>query len=325
MITLTLLKLAAVSVVVLSPNYLQRINAQGPSPSVTSSPSGQTAAQTMIAVTAEERAAANDAYQKKDWKASAAAYEKIARAEDKNPQALYRLGTSLLNLNEASDAEAPLERAMSISPNTVFALALARAYARTGKTEKLYGLFDRSMTLGGISASSITAEKDFDSVKGEPKFADYVKKLDGVANPCRSRPEYRQFDFWIGEWAPQNPQGLTVATSSIQLVLGDCVIFENWNPAVGAGKSFSLWDARDGKWHQTWVNAKGVITHYIGGLEDNGKMVLVAEGTNNGRPYLLKMTYSKLPDGNVRQHGEISVDAGKTWTTRYDLTYVKVK
>lgn len=276
-------------------------------------------------ITAEERSAANLVYQKQDWKASAAAYEKIARAEEKNPQARYRLGISLLNLDRPQEAQAPLESAMAISANVVFALALARAYARTGSTEKLYAVFERGITLGGINASSISGEKDFDPVRNEPKFVEYVKKLDGVANPCMARPEYRQFDFWVGEWAPQNTQGLTVGTSSIQLILNDCVIFENWNTPQGAGKSFSLWDARDGKWHQTWVDARGGINYYTGGLEGD-KMVLTAETVApNGQKGLARMTYSKLADGSVRQHGEGSADGGKTWTTSYDFKYVKAK
>src|SRR6476620_5001814 len=79
-------------------------------------------------------------------------------------------------------------------------------------------------------------------------------------SPCKTTPEYRQFDFWVGEWAPQNKAGKTVGTSSIQLILGDCVIFENWNTSVVSGKSFSLYDSTDGKWHQTWVTDRGVRT-----------------------------------------------------------------
>ena len=276
-------------------------------------------------VTAEMRSAANEAFQKQDWKSAAAAYDTISKIEDKNPQAKYRLGMALLNLGKAPEAQAALEGAMAITANSVFAFALARAYARTANAEKLYALFDRSMTLGGISASSIAGEKDFDSVRNDARFAEYVKKLDGVANPCRARPEYRQFDFWIGEWAPQNPQGLTVGTSSIQLILNDCIIFENWNTPQGGGKSFSLWDVRDGKWHQTWVDTRGGITHYTGGLEGD-KMVLVAETVSpTGQKGLTRMSYSKLPDGRVRQHGEGSSDGGKTWNTVYDFKYVKAK
>lgn len=190
-------------------------------------------------VTAEIRSAANDAYQKKDWATAADRYQKIVSAEPKNPSANYRLGVVLLNLGRAKDAQTHLETAMTISPNSVFALALARAYAQNGVKDKVYEVFEKSIALGGIAAESLNDEKDFAALKSEPKFVEYVKKLDAAANPCRSRPEYRQFDFWIGEWAPQNVQGVTVGTSSIQLILGSCIIFENWNTPVSSGKSFN--------------------------------------------------------------------------------------
>jgi hypothetical protein len=284
--------------------------------------SGQTTGSSPIS--AETRAAANDEYQKQSWQAAADAYEKIVKVEPKNAGAAYRLGLSLLNLRRANDAQLPLETAMGISANPVFALALARAYASNGEKEKMYRLFERSLTLGGFSAESLNDEKEFAAVKSEARFVDYVKRLDAAANPCRSRPEYRQFDFWIGEWAPQNVQGVTVGTSSIQLILKSCIIFENWSTPVSAGKSFNLFDTRDGKWHQTWVDDKGLITHYAGGLVD-GKMVLDSESSVNGKKTIGRMTFSKLPDGNVRQHGESSADEGKTWTTTFDFKYVRVK
>lgn len=276
------------------------------------------------AILQETRTAANEAYQKQNWQAAADNYEKIVKAEPKNAGAAYRLGVSFLNLKRPKDAQLPLETAMGISANSVFALALARAYASNGEKEKMYQLFERSLTLGGISAESLNDEKDFAGVKSEARFAEYVKKLDGVANPCRLRPEYREFDFWIGEWAPQNAQGVTVGTSSIQLILKSCIIFENWMTPVSAGKSFNVYDTRDGKWHQTWVDDKGLMTHYVGGIVD-GKMVLTSESIQNGTKTIGKMTFSRLPDGNVRQHGESSTDEGKTWTTTFDFKYVRVK
>lgn len=275
-------------------------------------------------VSVEERTAANDAYQKQDWKTAAARYEAIVKAEDKDAGARYRYGMALLNLDRPADAQTQFESAMAISPNAVFALAAARSYARTANSVKVYEIFERSLTLGGISEESLTAEKDFSSIKKESKFTEYVKKLDAAANPCRSRPEHRQFDFWIGEWAPQNVQGVTVGTSSIQLILKSCIIFENWTTPVSAGKSFNVYDTRDGKWHQTWVDDRGLITHYAGGLVE-GKMVLDSESVVNGKKTIGRMTFSKLPDGNVRQHGESSTDDGKTWTTTFDFKYVRVK
>jgi len=283
---------------------------------------GQTTVGTTI--TAEMRSTANDAYQKQDWTAAAAGFEKIVKVEEKNAGARYRYGIALLNLNRNEEALANFESAMSISANAVFALAAARAYARTGKKDKVYEMLEKSLTMGGIAPASLTGEKDFAAFRDEPRFVQFVKKSDLAVNPCKARPEFRQFDFWVGEWMPQNAQGVTVGTSSIQLILGSCIIFENWETPVSAGKSFNLYDTRDGKWHQTWVDGKGSMTHYTGGLVDD-KMVLASESTQNGKKTLARMTYTKLENGDVRQHGENSTDDGKTWTTSFDFIYVRKK
>ena len=276
------------------------------------------------AVTAEMRTAANEAYQKQDWESAAKAYEKIATLEEKNPGARYRLGMSLLGLKRNEEAVKQLESAMAISPNSAFSLSLARAYARSGNAAKVYEILEGSLKLGGIAPESLTGETDFASFKNDAKFLDLVKRSDIAVNPCKARPESRQFDFWIGEWLPKNVQGLTVGTSSIQLILGSCVIFENWNTPVSTGKSFSNYNPADGKWHQTWVDDKGTLAYYTGGLVD-GKMVLDNERIVNGKKTIGRMTFSKLPNGDVRQHGESSTDEGKTWATTFDFTYVRSK
>jgi hypothetical protein len=270
------------------------------------------------------RAAANDAYQKQDWATASGRYEAIVRLEPKNAGANYRHGISLLNQAKNEGARSSLAKAFEISPNAVFALALARAYSRLGMKDEAYATLEKAVPLGGISAESLDGEKDFASIKSETRFAENVKKLDAAANPCRAKPEYRQFDFWIGEWAPQNPQGVTVGTSSVQLILGSCVIFENWNTQASSGKSFNLYDVRDGKWHQTWVDARGSMTSYVGGLVGDN-MVLVAETSTGGKKSLARMTFSKLSDGSVRQLGESSTDDGKTWATTFDFKYVRAK
>jgi hypothetical protein len=266
--------------------------------------------------------AANAAYQKQDWETAAKAYEKVVAVQDKNAGARYRLGMSLLALKRSDDAIKHLEAAMAISPNSVFSHALARGYARSGNTARMYDVLEGSLKLGGIAPDSLTGERDFAAFKNEPKFVDLVKRSDLAVNPCKGRPESRQFDFWIGEWLPKNAQGLTVGTSSIQLILGSCVIFENWNTPVSSGKSFSNFNTADGKWHQTWVDDKGTLAYYTGGIVD-GKMVLDAERVTNGKKTMSRMTFSKLENGDVRQQGGTSTDEGKTWTPTFDFTYVR--
>ncbi len=263
---------------------------------------------------------ANEFYTKQDWQNSADAYKKIVEAETANVGARYRLGVSLLNLGKTAEAKTHLENVFNASPNAVFALALARVYARSGEKEKTFEIIEKSTTIGGIAPETLKTEKDFAAFQNEPRFKDLVQKSDLAVNPCKAKPEFRQFDFWIGEWNVKNPQGLPVGTSSIQLILGECIIFENWTSPVSSGKSFNIYDTNDGKWHQTWVSDKGTFTHYTGEFSD-GKLVYVADTIFNGQKGKLRMTFTKLANGDVRQHGESSTDDGKTWQTRYDLTY----
>ena len=277
------------------------------------------------AVTPEMRAEANKFYQASDWERAAAAYEKIVSLEPANPNAKYRLGVVALNLNRTANAQKHLEAAMAASPNAVYALALARAFARAGNKPKAFETIEKSIPLGGIAPETLNAEKDFAVWREDAGFKDLVRRSDLAVNPCKASPEFRQFDFWIGEWDVKNQQGVPSGSSSIQLILGQCIIFENWTGGSGTnGKSFNIYDTNDKKWHQTWVDDKGTFTHYIGGLI-NGEMVVTADTIVSGKPTLAKMTFTKMPNGDVRQHGENSTDGGKTWTTSFDLIYSRKK
>jgi len=276
-------------------------------------------------VTPEMRTEANKYYSASDWVNAVTAYEKIVKLEPANPNANYRLGLSFLNLNKMAEAQTHLEKAMTASPNPIFALALARSYARVGNKAKAFEVIEKSTKAGGIAPEALIAEKDLAQWKDDAGFKDLIAKSDLAVNPCKASPEFRQFDFWIGEWDVKNPQGVPSGSSSIQLMLGQCVIFENWSGGGGSnGKSFNIYDTNDKKWHQTYVDDKGTFTHYIGSLI-NGEMVITADTVIGGKRTFAKMTFSKMPNGDVRQHGENSIDEGKTWTTSFDLTYSRKK
>lgn len=281
--------------------------------------------QPVSGVTAEMRSQANVLYQASDWTMAAAAYQKIVDLEPKNPNANYRLGLSLLNLNKNVEAQKHLDISFTTSPNPVFALALARSYARANNKVKAFATIEKSTTVGGIAPETLAAEKDFAGWKDDAGFKELLRKSDLAVNPCKASPEFRQFDFWIGEWDVKNPQGVPSGSSSIQIILGQCIIFENWSGGGGSnGKSFNIYDTNDKKWHQTYVDDKGTFAHYIGGLVD-GKMVVVADTVIAGKKTWAKMTFSKMPNGDVRQFGENSTDDGKTWTQSFDLIYSRKK
>jgi hypothetical protein len=139
-------------------------------------------------------------------------------------------------------------------------------------------------------------------------------------------PEYRQFDFWLGEWRVFQTAKPTesVGSSLIDSVYNGCGIRENWRPfSMLTGGSLNNFDRRDGRWHQTWIDSSGARVEFVGGVTD-GKMMLTGVWRDYGGPgkdALVRMTYSRLSSGDVRQLGEASSDGGKSWRSSFDFTY----
>lgn len=145
-----------------------------------------------------------------------------------------------------------------------------------------------------------------------------------VQSACMA-PEHRAFDFWVGEWdVYPNGAATQVATSSIEAMFAGCAIRETWKPLKGGGGgSFSHYDAERRHWRQAWVDSSGARVDFDGGPA-GAAMVLTGHWANvvaKGQDGLIRMTYSKRPDGSVRQHGEQSTDHGLTWTTSFDFIY----
>lgn len=141
-------------------------------------------------------------------------------------------------------------------------------------------------------------------------------------------PEHRQFDFWVGRWdVYQTGKAPLVAHSLIEKLYNGCAIRENWMPLKGTpGGSLNHYDRDQGRWHQIWMDASNSRVEFWGGLAD-GKMFLQGywKGVNGpGNNGLVRMSFSKVDNGAVRQLGEISTDHGLSWKPFFDFTYKPV-
>jgi hypothetical protein len=134
-------------------------------------------------------------------------------------------------------------------------------------------------------------------------------------------PEHGQFDFWVGRWSVTSTgQDAVIAESLIEKLYDGCAIRENWRPKTSAGGgSLSAYRPADKAWRQTWLDKDGSWVEFKGGW-DGKAMVLTGEWPD-GRPKLVRMTYTRNPDGSVRQFGQASRDGGKTWAVDFDFTY----
>lgn len=143
--------------------------------------------------------------------------------------------------------------------------------------------------------------------------------------PC-SAPEHRQFDFWIGDWNVTGPDGRQAGRNRITAILDGCVLREEWTGAGGvSGTSYNIYDARSGRWHQTWVDGQGMLLLLDGGVDSTGAMVLENEQPGrDGKPLRNRITWTRIGPDEVRQLWETSGDGGSTWATVFDGSYRRV-
>jgi hypothetical protein len=153
-------------------------------------------------------------------------------------------------------------------------------------------------------------------------------KLTFAQKPCEKDPIYNQFDFWLGEWEVYDLKGNIAGYSKITKILDNCVVLEEWTSAgaqqglIFSGKSYNSYNAASKQWQQNWVDNTGGTTEYLIGYFENKAMHFTSRPfTLNGKMAVRKLTFYKLDNNKVRQHGEVSYDDGKTWTTEYDLEY----
>lgn len=139
--------------------------------------------------------------------------------------------------------------------------------------------------------------------------------------PCAG-DDFRQFDFWVGEWNVVDQDGRTAGRNSITLEQNGCVLIERWTSAKGGtGISMNHFDPLSQSWKQHWVGL-GLILEMSGGWNGSsmlleGKLQYLADS----KVTLLRGTWTPMPDGRVRQHFVESRDEGETWTEWFDGYY----
>jgi len=142
-----------------------------------------------------------------------------------------------------------------------------------------------------------------------------------AAEPACVASEYRQFDFWLGDWNVYTPDGKLAGVNRISSEYGGCVLHERYAGTGGSGgESLNTYDSGRRVWHQTWVDGAGTLLLIEGGLRASS-MVLEGDTVGaDGRITTHRITWTPSDDGSVRQHWE-STDGTGQWRTVFDGTY----
>lgn len=147
--------------------------------------------------------------------------------------------------------------------------------------------------------------------------------------PC-SGEEYRQLDFWVGDWHAEwdNGDG-TIGTGENHITrdeYGDCVIYERFSGGF-EGMSVSMYHAPIGMWRQSWVDNTGGYFALVGGPGgENDDFDFMVENTrlSDTAPYL-RMTWEDVTDNSFtwRWQGRASED--EEWADRWVIRYTRME
>jgi hypothetical protein len=146
-----------------------------------------------------------------------------------------------------------------------------------------------------------------------------------ASTPCAIEAR-RQFDFWAGEWIVLDGSGKEVGRNRIERIIDGCALQEHWSGRGNvSGSSLNFYDSQDRLWHQVWIDNSGAALYLAGSVTDEGMTLTgtTASAKRPGHTDQQRITWTRRPDGSVRQLWESSVDDGKTWTVAFDGLYVK--
>jgi tetratricopeptide (TPR) repeat protein len=276
---------------------------------------------------ASEAAAAYDA---KNWSESAKLYGRMVETAP-NPTAWYRLGVSLNKTGEQEKAMEAFENARASGwPPQIVEYGIATVFVSKKDQDKAFEHLEKAAQNGLNQPEQLSADPDLAELTSDPRFAKILEQVTHNQKPCAYSRENRQFDFWLGEWSVVTTKAETKAGDSrIGLLLGDCVVEENWTSAGNAGysgKSYNIYNAALKRWEQYWVDNTGGNIFFYGGLKDGIMDYWTDEiPQQDGKKLKRHLQFIKLGPDKVRQFSQGSFDDGKTWFVEYDFTYNRKK
>lgn len=251
-------------------------------------------------------------------------HAKAAVAKDPgNSSSWEALGGAYHHAKDDRNAVQAFKKALALGYDpTLGKYNLASAYAGGEEKSLAIDLLEEVVNAGLVAP--IGKDPEFANLAGDHKFDELAKREQAMTEPCRDiehHSEYRQLDFWVGDWEVFDGTQ-KVGDSSVQLILKDCVVFENWTDVTGGqGKSLNKYNPTSKKWEQFWVEDNGATNYFVGSLVDGDMRYELTLPRKDGGTLGRHMTFSRLPNGDVRQYSQGSTDGGKTWSTEYDFTY----
>jgi len=137
-------------------------------------------------------------------------------------------------------------------------------------------------------------------------------------------PEFRQFDFWLGDWdtfETDNSDPNSIARTHVDPIAAGCAIHELYEQTDGLiGDSILSYDPVRKVWQQTWVDNRGSLLVLSGAFKDGAVTMEGESRRSSGKVFQQRITW-KAEKGGVREFSVISKDGGKTWEPFFDVLF----
>ena len=288
-----------------------------------------------IAVWAQSAASpdsADKAYTAQNWGEAESQYASLTKQEPENARFWYRLGVSARANKHFDLALEAMQKAKTLGagkglPPSLADYEIATIYAGMGNSKNALQTLKASADGGFFQPGRLKSDVEWNSLRDNEQFAALAKEVQHNATPCEDA-EFKQFDFWVGDWdVASTADGVHRGSSHISKEMGGCVVWENWSSAGSPyfGKSYNTWNPNLKRWEQYWVDTSAGVMFFHGGLKDSVMDYWTDEVPQpSGEKLLRHLQFFNLGPDKVRQFSQGSTDGGKTWHVEYDLMYTRV-
>ncbi len=119
------------------------------------------------------------------------------------------------------------------------------------------------------------------------------------ASACACAAEFRQLDFWVGQWDLTWKGGK--GTNNVTREMNGCVIHEHFSGDASVenmrGESVSIYQPKLGLWRQTWVDNQGGYIPLTGGVQNDGSFLLTTTRLND-KQRQTRMIFENIKPGS---------------------------
>jgi hypothetical protein len=276
--------------------------------------------------------AADKAYSSQNWSEAESQYSALTKQRPENARFWYRLGVSARQDKHHDLALEAMQKAKTLGAEKGLAASLAdyeiaANYAGIGDATRALLSLKASADAGFSQPDRLQSDQEWNLLRKDEHFIALAQEVQHNATPCDTA-EFKQFDFWLGDWDVSSAaNGSHAGSSHISKEMGGCVVWENWTSAGGPyfGKSYNTWNVNLKRWEQYWVDNSAGVIFFHGELKD-GVMDYWTDDVPQPTGEKLKrhLEFFNLDPNKVRQLSQRSTDDGKTWHVEYDLIYTRV-